>query len=722
MHCRVLRNNNISDSIPSNIGEYQKLTQLDLSFNNITGQIPDSLFNLSSLSYLFLGNNKLNGTLPPQKHAKLLNIDLSYNNLMGSFPSWISEQSLQLNIVSNNFTIESSNNSALPSGLNCLQRSFPCNRGPGRYYNFGIKCGGPQITSSNGIVYERDNETLGPATYYVTNTTRWAVSNVGYFTGSSKPLYTSASSSQFTSIDSELFQTARLSASSLRYYGLGLENGNYTVSLQFVETAFPDTSTWQSLGRRVFNIYIQGNLVLKDFDIRREAGGVSSQPVPKEFLQVQVSENYLEIHLFWAGKGTCCIPSQGTYGPSISAISATPDFKPSVNNKPPSSKKNRTGLIVGVVVGAGVLSFLSIFVGFYIVRRRKQLLTNDDAELLGIDARTFTFSYAELKTATEDFSPANKLGEGGFGPVFKGTLNDGRVIAVKQLSVASHQGKNQFITEIATISAVQHRNLVKLYGCCIEGDKRLLVYEFLENRSLDQALFGIRSLNLYWSTRYDASNILLDSDLIPKISDFGLAKLYDDKKTHISTRVAGTIGYLAPEYAMRGHLTEKADVFAFGVVALEIVSGRPNADSNLEEEKVYLLEWAWHLHENNSVVDLMDSTLSEFSEEEVKRVIGVSLLCTQASPTLRPSMSRVVAMLSGDIEVSTVTSRPGYLTDWKFDDVTDDVTGLMSGVVTKGTDGSYYNSSASTSILGDVENSPAKASKPMLHDSIKEGR
>ncbi|XP_062170847.1 probable LRR receptor-like serine/threonine-protein kinase At1g56140 [Alnus glutinosa] len=739
----VLRNNNISDSIPSNIREYQKLTQLDLSFNNITGQIPDSLFNLSLLSYLFLGNNKLNGTLPANKSANLLNIDLSYNNLAGSFPSWINEQNLQLNVVSNNFTIESSNSSGLPSGLNCLQQNFSCNRGPGIYYNFGIKCGGPQITSSDGIVYERDNETLGPATYYVTNTERWAVSNVGYFTGSSNPQYTSTLLSQFTSIDSELFQTARLSASSLRYYGLGLENGNYTVRLQFVETAFPDTSTWQSLGRRVFDIYIQGNLVSKDFDIRREAGGVSMQPVPKVF-QVQVSENYLEVHLFWAGKGTCCIPSQGTYGPSISAISATPDFTPTVNNKPPSKKKNRTGLIVGVVVGAGVLSFLSVFLVFYIVRRRKQLPTNDDAELLGIDVKTFTFSYAELKTATEEFSPANKLGEGGFGPVFKGTLDDGRVIAVKQLSVASHQGKNQFITEIATISAVQHRNLVKLYGCCIEGDQRLLVYEFLENRSLDQALFGKRSLNLDWSTRYDiclgvarglaylheesrlrivhrdvkASNILLDSDLIPKISDFGLAKLYDDKKTHISTRVAGTIGYLAPEYAMRGHLTEKADVFAFGVVALEIVSGRPNSDSSLEEEKVYLLEWAWHLHENNSEVDLMDSTLSEFNEEEVKRMIGVSLLCTQASPTLRPSMSRVVAMLSGDIEVSSVTSRPGYLTDWKFDDVTSS----MSDVANKGTYASYHNSSASTSMVGDAENSPANASKPMLHEIIKEGR
>ncbi|KAF3968643.1 hypothetical protein CMV_007489, partial [Castanea mollissima] len=373
----VLRNNNISDSIPSNIGEYQKLSQLDLSFNNIIGQIPNALFNLSSLSYLFLGNNKLNGIVPAQKSGSLLNIDLSYNNLQGSFPSWVSEQNLQLNLVANNFTIESSNSSVFPSGLNCLQRDFPCNQGTGRYSEFAIKCGGPQITSSNGIVYERDNETLGPATYYVVDTDRWAVSNVGYFAGSNNATYTSSSSSQFTSLDSELFQTARLSASSLRYYGLGLENGNYTVSLQFAEIAFVNTNTWQSLGRRVFDIYIQGNLVLKDFDIQKEAGGASFVAVQKEYNNVKVSQNYLEIHLFWAGKGTCCVPAQGTYGPSISAISATPEFTPTVSNSPPSSNKNRTGLIVGLVVGVGVVSFLAVFIVFYIVRRRKPP-TNDD--------------------------------------------------------------------------------------------------------------------------------------------------------------------------------------------------------------------------------------------------------------------------------------------------------------------------------------------------------
>nr|XP_007163965.1 hypothetical protein PHAVU_L001300g [Phaseolus vulgaris]XP_007163966.1 hypothetical protein PHAVU_L001300g [Phaseolus vulgaris]ESW35959.1 hypothetical protein PHAVU_L001300g [Phaseolus vulgaris]ESW35960.1 hypothetical protein PHAVU_L001300g [Phaseolus vulgaris] len=204
-----------------------------------------------------------------------------------------------------------------------------------------------------------------------------------------------------------------------------------------------------------------------------------------------------------------------------------------------------------------------------------------------------------------------------------------------------------------------------------------------------------------------ASNILLDDELIPKISDFGLAKLYDDKMTHMSTRVAGTIGYLAPEYAMRGHLTEKADVFSFGVMALELVSGRPNSYSNMEEEKVYLLEWAWELHESNCISDLVDPRLIEFDEEEVKRIVGIVLLCTQASPILRPSMSRVVAMLSGDMEVSSVTTKPGYLTDWNFEDVSSFITNITS----------YENSPSRATILDGLHQSPISASKPILDRS-----
>ncbi|XP_017978562.1 PREDICTED: probable LRR receptor-like serine/threonine-protein kinase At1g56130 [Theobroma cacao] len=717
----VLRNVLLTGNLPSFITELQSLQKLDLSFNNLTGQIPSALFNINSLENLFLGNNSLSGTLPTQKSDTLQTIDLSHNFLSGNLPSWINS-SLQLNLVANNFTSNSSNIRLL-QGLECLQRSFPCNRNTPRYANFSIKCGGPQMIS-NGIVFEAENSTtFGAASFNVTSTQKWAVSNAGLFADRQNQKYVENTFAQVRNTGTpELYQTSRLSPGSLRYYGLGLQNGLYTVNLFFAETGFPDrsTQTWKSLARRVFDVYVQGTRQLRDFDISKEAGGVQ-RAITKNFT-ANVTENHLEIHLFWAGKGTCCEPEQGYYGPSISAISVVPNFKPNVSGIPPGTpkKKNQTALIVGIAVPVAVVALILIFAIIYVKRRKED---DDEEVFLGIGPRPNTFSYSELKAATEDFSPSRKLGEGGFGPVYKGTLSDGRVVAVKQLSVASHQGKDQFATEIATISAVQHRNLVKLYGCCIEGNRRLLVYEYLENKSLDQALFGDNYLHLDWPTRFNvclstarglaylheesrprivhrdvkASNILLDAELCPKISDFGLAKLYDDKKTHISTRVAGTIGYLAPEYAMRGHLTEKADVFGFGVVALEIVSGRPNSDNSLENDRIYLLEWAWTLHENNQSLGLVDPSLVEFDENEALRMIGVALLCTQASPAMRPPMSRVVAMLAGDIEVSSVTSKPSYLTDWHFKDIT----------------GTFMSEETQTSIASDNSDIKSGKSKTM---------
>uniref|UniRef100_A0A7N0VFK5 Protein kinase domain-containing protein n=1 Tax=Kalanchoe fedtschenkoi TaxID=63787 RepID=A0A7N0VFK5_KALFE len=267
----------------------------------------------------------------------------------------------------------------------------------------------------------------------------------------------------------------------------------------------------------------------------------------------------------------------------------------------------------------------------------------------------------------------------------------------------------------------------------------MLVYEYLENNSLDHAIFGDKSLDLNWENRFNiclgiargltylheesririihrdmkASNILLDAELNPKISDFGLAKLYDDKMTHISTGVAGTVGYLAPEYAMRGHLTEKADIFGFGVVALEIVSGRPNTATYLENDKVYLMEWAWQMHESGRDLDLVDPRLTDFDPEEVERIIGVALLCTQTQPGARPTMSRVVAMLSGSVEVPPVLSKPMYLTDWNFDDTST----LMSGISAKDDQQSQvYNSSVSVSI-----DQPA-AYPSQKEDLLSEGR
>ncbi|CAN1249016.1 Cold-responsive protein kinase 1 [Linum perenne] len=197
------------------------------------------------------------------------------------------------------------------------------------------------------------------------------------------------------------------------------------------------------------------------------------------------------------------------------------------------------------------------------------------------------YSYKELQVATGNFNRASKIGEGGFGSVYKGTLKDGTVAAIKVLSADSRQGTREFLTELQVIANIQHENLVSLYGCCVEASHRILVYGYLDNNSLAHTLL-VQPHIVHRDIK--ASNILLDRELTPKISDFGLAKLFPSHLTHISTRVAGTAGYLAPEYAILGQLTRKADIYSFGVLLLEIVSGRPNKERRWLPEDHNLVE------------------------------------------------------------------------------------------------------------------------------------
>uniref|UniRef100_A0A0D9WEG6 non-specific serine/threonine protein kinase n=1 Tax=Leersia perrieri TaxID=77586 RepID=A0A0D9WEG6_9ORYZ len=643
------------------ISNFTSLSNLILRNCKISGNLgPVDFSKFAALILLFLGNNSLTGSLPDAISPSLNTIDFSYNQLTGSLPSWATQNNLQFNRSTRGF---------------------------------------------DGTIYEADAPNLGTASYYVTSETRWGVSNVGnYFLATDGTNIINSLQKFQNAVDSKLFETARMSASSVRYYGLGLENGNYTVLLQFAEFGYPDSQTWVSLGRRVFDIYIQGDLKEKNFDIRKTAGGKSFTAVNRTYT-VTVSKNFLEIHLFWAGKGTCCVPIQGYYGPMVSALSVTPNFTPTVRNGVP-KRRSKAGVIAGISIGALILGLVALFGIFMIVKKRRTIAQQKE-ELYNLVGQPDVFSNTELKLATDNFSSHNIIGEAfcnlsvqnihvTSGKFFlrQGKLPDGRVVAVKQLSETSHQGKGEFVTEVATISAVQHRNLVKLHGCCIDSKTPLLVYEYLENGSLDRAIFGKSSLNLDWAMRFEiilgiargltylheessvrivhrdikASNVLLDSDFTPKISDFGLAKLYDEKKTHVSTRIAGTLGYLAPEYAMRGHLSEKADIFAFGVVMLETVAGRSNTNNSLEESKIYLLEWAWGMYEMGQTLQVVDPSLEEFDEDEAFRVIRIALLCTQGSPHQRPSMSKVVAMLSGDVDVADVFTKPSYVTEWQLKD------------------------------------------------------
>lgn len=297
------------------------------------------------------------------------------------------------------------------------------------------------------------------------------------------------------------------------------------------------------------------------------------------------------------------------------------------------------------------------------------------------------FSYKDIRAATNNFHQRNKLGRGGFGTVYKGVLGDGTAFAAKVLSSESEQGLKEFLAEIESISEVKHANLVRLLGCCIQRGSRILIYEFLENNSLDHALQTSSGLEkgvttLRWSARSDicvgtakglsylheehepnivhrdikASNVLLDRNYRPKIGDFGLAKLFPDNVTHISTAVVGTTGYLAPEYFVHGQLTKKADVYSFGVLLLEVVSGR--RISQTIRSDMFLVREAWVLYQQGSLLDMVDASIQDYPEEEVLRFIRVGLACTQATPSTRPTMRQVVATLSQPAEPHELDMRP----------------------------------------------------------------
>ncbi|EPS72702.1 hypothetical protein M569_02055, partial [Genlisea aurea] len=674
----ILRSCLIQGEIPEYIGHLENLKDLDLSFNNLTGPIPASFAGLSGVDFMYLAGNQLSGQIPRWLLERNKNVDVSFNNFTLESSSPVECPRGSVNLVESY--------SSAPNNLikvnTCLKRDYPCSDPrKQRYYSLHINCGGRDLVNDN-VAYEADLEARGASMFY--SRQNWAFSSTGNFMDndlySDKYIGTSVSAvSNSTTLLPELYATARASPLSLTYYGLCLLNGNYTVRLHFAEITFTNDTTFASLGRRVFDVYLQESLVLKDFDIAAEAGG-PGMPIVKTFPAVVVSSHSLKIHLYWTGRGTTGIPYRGNYGPLISAISVDPNFKP-----PSEHKKLEAGVVVGIVAAA----ICSVTLILFILHIKGCFRAKQPAELSGLDLQTGLFTLRQIKAATNNFDPALKLGEGGFGSVYKGSLSDGTIIAVKQLSSKSKQGIREFVTEMGMISALQHPNLVKLYGCCVEGNQLMLIYEYMENNCLSRALFGKdRGLKakLDWATRrkiclgiarglyylheesslkivhrdIKASNVLLDKDMNAKISDFGLAKLNEDGKTHISTRIAGTIGYMSPEYAMRGYLTPKADVYSFGVVVLETLSGKSNTNYKPNEDSVYLLDWAYVLQERGRLPELLDPELRGCSPEEAMLMLSVALLCTNAAPTLRPTMSQVVSMLEGRTAVEDVVSQPGF--------------------------------------------------------------
>lgn len=355
-----------------------------------------------------------------------------------------------------------------------------------------------------------------------------------------------------------------------------------------------------------------------------------------------------------------------------------------------SSVRRRVGLALGCVFGVAI-----VLGGAILWSRRGSSAGSDDMDensseiIKSISESRLSFKYEDLRKATDNFDQRNKLGQGGYGSVYKGVLPDGREIAVKRLFFNTRQWVDQFFNEVNLISRVQHKNLVKLLGCSVEGPESLLVYEYICNTSLDRFLFdSFKKNELDWQRRFDiivgtaeglaylheaseiriihrdikASNILLDEKFKPKIADFGLARYFAEGQSHLSTGLAGTLGYMAPEYVVHGQLTEKADIYSYGILVIEVITGRKNSSLSTTGEGHSLMSQIWGHYTSRTLMEMLDPYLSgQCSDEQVLNVFHVGLLCTQASPNLRPPMWKVVEMLNSKGRDLPLPSQPPFI-------------------------------------------------------------
>ncbi|KAL1201611.1 Cysteine-rich receptor-like protein kinase 10 [Cardamine amara subsp. amara] len=379
-----------------------------------------------------------------------------------------------------------------------------------------------------------------------------------------------------------------------------------------------------------------------------------------------------------------------------SAITLPPPPPPPVSTSPlsapspPGKSGNSTVLVVaiGVPIIVAVLLFIA---GYCFLAKRAKKTYHTASAFEGDDITTadsLQLEYRTIQTATNDFAEGNKIGQGGFGAVYKGTLSDGTEVAVKRLSKSSGQGETEFKTEVVLVAKLQHRNLVRLLGFSIEGEERVLVYEYVPNESLDYFLFDpAKQGQLDWTRRYKiiggiargilylhqdsrltiihrdlkASNILLDADMNPKVADFGMARIFGLDQTQQNTsRIVGTYGYMSPEYAMHGQYSMKSDVYSFGVLLLEIISGKKNSSFYQTDGAHDLVSYAWTLWSTGTPLEVVDPAIVDNCQRsEVIRCVHIGLLCVQEDAAERPTMSNIVLMLTSNTVTLPVPRQPG---------------------------------------------------------------
>ncbi|KAG0566917.1 hypothetical protein KC19_7G097100 [Ceratodon purpureus] len=589
-----LHDNAFNGTIPNDLLFPRTLQYLDLSGNQITGGYPLEQFRKpqNSLQSFNIGRNKFSGVIRTdafQNKTKLQKIDISHNNFTGQLPDLSKNTELRyLNLGGNHFTGTLTN---LSDFINV------------------------SVTTTVNV---SNNALSGPPLPNL------KASDLGHV----KELYLDSNGITGTLDVAQIFRESQavVNISAVKLRVLSLMHNNIS------DVKYETQNMWNQNG---LVVRLQGNPYCLSKDV-----------------------NTSDAKRCFCNQLCYITPVNRAERRKIITISVT-------------SSTVAVALIVLVAVGAILLRNR---------RYRRYLLLQFQQKFDEFDVKPTIYSYNELKAATRDFHEENKLGQGGYGAVYKGVLANGNMVAVKQLYVKTLQtGLDEFSNEVVLITGMKHRNLVNLKGCCLREGSRILVYEYVDNYDVARVLLGPQRQVVSWPSRLriclgvahglhylhalaqprvihrdiKASNILLDKNLEPKVADFGLALLFPDEESHLMTvHVAGTKGYLAPEYATLGQVSDKVDVYSFGVLCLEIISGRRNIDESLPQEQVYLTPWAWSLNESNKLIELVDPTLhlNDDEMEDVQRVIKIALLCIQMASEKRPTMARIVSMLQSDTQ------------------------------------------------------------------------
>ncbi|CAM6076251.1 unnamed protein product [Sphagnum tenellum] len=595
-----LHGNHFNESIPPIYGTLNNLLQLDLSDNNLTGPIPPELGNITNLVSLYLYGNQLTGAIPISSNT---NQAMGIDNLT---------ELVSLELQENQLSGELPNLQTVP-------------------FLRTVNLSTNQMNGSINIdlIFNSASPEFGLGILDLSNN---SFSNISNFSG---------------------FSTS--------FQQLRINNNNISGSVNLSSINSSCTYEVDFSGNNIKNVSYCPNLVSSDVSIMLE-------------------------------NNPCC---QSWTSTKVSSPSARDIYYFCKNNYTPPKRDNRLILIIFISIGSAFLSLIAVAF-FWLYRKAqkdKKLLQEDfhqiKQEFAKKDVQPRMYAYKDLQKATNYFNDNMKLGQGAFGAVYKGVL-DGSEIAVKLLLPEVQQGMEEFSNEIVLVTSMRHKNLVKLKGCCFgDREQRILVYEFVENNNLAEVIFeGKGDLNMDWPIRKNIcigiasglkylhqdvqppivhrdikpANILLDTDLNAKIADFGLARLFPKIGSHVNTiNIVGTMGYLAPEYISLGQLSEKVDVYSFGVVLLEILSGRRSIDHKFDGDQIFLLNWAWRLHEEDKLLDIMDRKLNDsYVHEDILRSIKVGLLCVQVTPSRRPSMDKVVAMLEGNMEIEDVIKESQY--------------------------------------------------------------